>query len=66
MEFCGLLEACTGGLSQFLNIEGPAPILVRGDEMLSSADKLGLFIFQWHFGFRSGFRLWSQFRTKRP
>ena len=65
MELCGLLEARAGGLGQFLNIEGPAPILVGGDEVLSGADELGLFL-HGHFGFRSWFRLGNQFRTKRP
>ena len=48
MEFCRLFEGGAGGLGQFLDVEGPAPVLICGDEMLGSAHELGLFLSDRH------------------
>ena len=74
MEFGRLLKAGAGGLGQFLDVEGPAPVLISGNEVLGGADKLRLFLSdgqgrfgcvgRWN-GFRRRFRLGNQFGTER-
>ena len=44
MEFGRLFKAGAGGLGQFLNVEGTASVLIGGNEVLGSADKLRLFL----------------------
>ena len=44
MEFGRLFKAGAGGLGQFLNVEGTAPVLIGGDEVLGGADELLLFL----------------------
>ena len=44
MEFGRFFKTGAGGLSQFLNVEGTASVLISGNEVLGSADELRLFL----------------------
>ena len=71
MEFSRLFKAGAGGLGQFLNVEGTAPVLIGSNEVLGSADELRLLlgggngrVGRWS-GFGHRFRLGNQFGTER-